>query len=257
MERISCLMVTLDRFERFKASFACYCRQDYPLRELVVVTDGSAEFQARLRAHVAASGREDVRLLGVPGRRPLGALRNLALASAQGPLVCQWDDDDLCHSTRLSVQAAILRATGAEASFLVEQLHLFADARALSWCDWGRRSPRERCIPGTLLAYKHALPAYAHDLARGEDLCLRDELFRRGVRVADVGGCGQLYVYVFHGANTWVRAHHAALVAWAGLDTRRLVARLDALREALREYQLPAPLRIVNYANEPVCIWQG
>jgi glycosyltransferase involved in cell wall biosynthesis len=92
--------------------------------------------------HVANLGRSDIRLVPVAEKRPLGALRNISVDRANGPLLCQWDDDDLHHETRLEYQVSELLARRAGAVYLKNTLQIY-------WLGWG--DTKLRGHPATLL----------------------------------------------------------------------------------------------------------
>jgi glycosyltransferase involved in cell wall biosynthesis len=246
MLSVSCLMVTKDRFDCFLRSFACYCRQDYPAKELVVAVHGAAQYARSITDCVEAAGRRDVRVLSCPAHLKLGELRNLALREASGPLVCQWDDDDLYHPQRLSRHIEFLNAMNLQASFLTEQLQFFADTRQLFWCNWSARGtdPRYYLIPNTLLAYKDAVPPYPSDAERLEDQAVRDAIFYSSGRVAGLGNCPYLTVYTYHGRNVYDRAHHMSLVVKRGLGVSAIRAHLPVLRRELHSHQPLGPYSI-------------
>lgn len=80
--KVSCLMVTQPGRESFASMARGYFHaQDYADKELVVVVDDG---------------------------RPLGALRNEAVARADGELCMTWDDDDVYAPTRISAQVAAI-----------------------------------------------------------------------------------------------------------------------------------------------------
>jgi hypothetical protein len=95
---VSCLMVS--RGNDFPAQLAiqCYRNQTYMNRELVIVC---AQPNSPLSRYVATLGDPTIRYIESPPL-PLGQLRNVAVDAARGSLVCTWDDDDLCHSRRLT-----------------------------------------------------------------------------------------------------------------------------------------------------------
>ena len=158
IEKVSCLMVTLNRFEHVRRSVSSFCQQDYPNKELVILTCGGSNYAERLGALVRSIGRTDIRCVSLGAAVTLGALRNASVEHALGPMVCQWDDDDLSHPKRLSMQVEAMRADRARVSFLVDAFHFFGDSRSLYWCDWSR-SRATIALPGTLLASRMLFPA--------------------------------------------------------------------------------------------------
>lgn len=256
MEKVSSLLVTLNRFESFERSFRCYREQTYPSRELVIVCDGEPEYTQRIGQEVKQSGRKDVRTIFLPRRVPLGTLRNIAVEAASGEFVCQWDDDDLSHPDRVAAQVAALDICKADACFLVDHLHLFSDRRQVFWCDWTRAS-RDLGHAGTLLVRKRCLPRYDPYLPRGEDSRLQGSLCGRGVRIALIRGMPHLYVYVYHGANVWGAQHHRRLACRLGVEAATLERRAGLLMRALKENSIEAPVQVVDHLGRTVFTWNG
>ncbi|MCC7271024.1 MAG: glycosyltransferase [Alphaproteobacteria bacterium] len=200
---VSCLMVTRGRPALAALAIDCYRRQLWRRRELVIVDDDPDDTLAR---HVAGLRDPSIRHLRRPDQgRPLGALRNDAVAAARGDFVCQWDDDDLYDPVRIVMQMLVMAGTDARACFLRR------------WLQWTPASGRlavstRRVWEGSLLCEKAALPPYP-ELPRGEDtpavmaLCARVPVVHLDVP--------RLYVYVDHGGNTHAGAHHAHLHAEA------------------------------------------
>jgi hypothetical protein len=89
---VSCLLVTHDpeRFALLRRSVACFVRQTWPAKELVVCFDGPEAYGRRLADHLASFGRDDVRLHVLAPGRSFGAMRNESVARARGDFVCQW-----------------------------------------------------------------------------------------------------------------------------------------------------------------------
>lgn len=206
---ISCLMVTKGgdggRTGMLALAIDSFARQSWQNKELVIVCDAAtrdgdgpeAPLDA-LDAMIRAAGRTDIRLVRVDGPgRALGELRNIAVDSAKGRYVCQWDDDDLYDPMRLEVQHMALARTGAHACLL---------GRWMIW--WPGRQKLavscERYWEGSLLCEKAVMPRYPH-LRRGEDTPLVDQL-RQTVRVVRLD-MPRLYTYVVHGANTFATDH--------------------------------------------------
>jgi glycosyltransferase involved in cell wall biosynthesis len=255
--KISCLMVTLDRPDHFDRSLACYRAQDYPDRELVVVCDGPDWYRQLLREKTV--GSDDVRLVLVQRRFPLGELRNMAVAFARGAVVAQWDDDDLYHPARLRLQYQRMQEDSAHACFLTDQLQVFWDDRTAYWCDWARKratKPGNQLIPGTLMAYKAVMPRYAR-ISCHEDSDLKDNLVFGGFRVAHLGGCGWCCVYGYHGRNTYDRGHHAKLVRRWGKSAIQLATLRSQLEATMATYPLDPPLEFLGSDGTHAFTWRG
>jgi uncharacterized protein len=254
---ISCLLVTRQRLEMAKRAIDLYAAQDYQPRELVIVSDGREEFEA-LDEHARRVCRTEVKSTWVErGSLTLGALRNLSMDLATGDVICQWDDDDLSHPSRLSTQYAQMHREGASASFLTDHLLWEIPTRSLYWCDWAR--PRgialgAATLPCTVMCERSAAPRYpeAGPMARrSEDALFMRSLFKRG-SVAKVSGYGWLYVYVVHGGNTWDDSHYRRIVQATAIEAGELDRRRDQLREAMKTYGLASGVTVRDHLGVPV-----
>ena len=248
---ISALTVTREgALPRLAHAIGDLARQTHKERELVVVHDGAAPFDAAVgllaqRAGVAATIER-----AEPGQ-PLGALRNRAVALARGEVVAQWDDDDRHHPERLARQAAALAQRDASFAFLTDQLHWFPGQGALYWEDWSSEPYPLDFVQGTLVGKRKRMPAYPA-VRRGEDTALCRELVAAGEPIARVRDAGWSYVYTFHGGNAFPSSHHQA-IAWAKhLSPARLLARERLLRERLADYDPPLPAVVVPCGDAPL-----
>jgi len=248
---ISCLMVTLDRLSLAKRAILSWAAQTYPERELVIVTDGKPWFRDALERYVAALGLERVRFVYPQDEGlTLGALRNISLDAARGDLVCQWDDDDFSHPERLMMQAGHMIRQNASACCLTDHLQLIEDKRMLCWVDWtmdGAAQDAAQLAPGTLMMARDARFRYPEEgqFARaGEDSVLLTAL-SRNAPVAPLSGAGYLYLYQYHGRNTFSREHHYRLSS-----CRTTVAHLnqnaDKIREAARHCPIAKPCFVIG-----------
>jgi len=246
---VSCLTVTqAGRLEPLRLSIGDYMRQSHAERELVVVHDGDDGFDAKVRALCAECRVTPVRVQSAPRGTALGALRNLATGLAKGELVCQWDDDDRFHPLRLELQIRALVADAADFCFLSDQLHWFPARGELTLDDCHMESYPFNFVQGTLLGRRAALPRYP-ELARGEDTALCLSILQAGCRIARLRDAGWSYVYVYHGANAWPLAHHAAIARAKTLSAARLLGRERTLRARLADYVPPLGPLVVPYAG--------
>ena len=191
-DAISCLMVTQDpvRLDLLQKSVHCYLDQDYPNRELVICCDGPLSYRRQLRRFIDSLQRPDIRLPDTPSLRTLGEMRNYSARCADGDYLCQWDDDDLNHPSRLQTQLAHLKSMDAPVSYFQDQLHYFSQSNELYWVNW---YPDH--IPGTLMCRTTVMATHAYPaLGRDEDGQLRDTL-RSTVEVAGLRDMGYLNVY--------------------------------------------------------------
>jgi glycosyltransferase involved in cell wall biosynthesis len=242
-------MVTLDRLSLAKRAIRSFADQSWSNRELVIVTDGTPRFREALERHVAACGIEDVRFVYPAPGLTLGALRNISLAEARGEIVCQWDDDDCSHPDRLRVQCEHMLVQTARASFMTDHLQLIAEQHVLCWIDWtlGGVQGTARFFPGSLMMFNDARFRYPEDgpyARQGEDSVLLEQI-HAAVPVAALSGAGYLYLYQYHGRNTFSRQHHLHLTNFR-MPSLHVREKSDVLRHAVDYYPLARPVVIVG-----------
>jgi glycosyltransferase involved in cell wall biosynthesis len=259
-DTVSCMLVTRPHEERWPLvarSVACYARQTYPHRELVVVLDAAPEQErARFEARMSALGLPDLRIIRAPGTPTLGRLRNLAIEHARGELLCVWDDDDLHHPRRIEVQTAALRDSGAAATFLTDVLHLVSETREVYWTTY--KHTVQRCLPGTGLFHRSVAARYPEvgpESARTEDTAFCRQLFAEA-RVHLVDSTPNLYVYVHHGSNTSGDAHHRMLVSELALSRGLVGRRSEVVRDALDHAELDTDELRVMGSNGEAFAWR-
>ena len=147
---VSCIMPTADRRVFVPQAIACFLRQDYAHRELIVVDDGD-DCVADLMPRDAR-----IRYFRLPQRQTVGAKRNFACEQAQGDLIAHWDDDDWMAPWRLSCQAHALATAGRPAVCGLSGLYYFEPARRRAW--FYSYPPRDRrWLAGNTLCYRRSL----------------------------------------------------------------------------------------------------
>lgn len=197
---ISCVCVTRGNPQLLEGTVACFKAQTYPNRELVILYEsGRSDTCTFLSAYTSHT---DIRLLEVNAEEQytLGALRNLAIRAATGSYVCQWDDDDWYHKDRLLVQYEVLEMNRMPACVLGNWL-LFDQRTGLAYRSHSRLWEGSiLCERGLLLETPYA------NIRRGEDTPVIGKLFATG-KLHTLSHMPQLYVYSYHGNNTWPYAH--------------------------------------------------
>jgi len=219
---ISCLALTYNRYEHFLKCLECFDSQTYGPKELVVVSNGSEDYRRKLETIL--SNRSDVTLVQLLEKLPVGELRNISVKAAKGRYVCQWDDDELNHPTRLEEQLRLMGNSPAHC--LTEQLRLLRPSGQMYWLKW--RLP----IPGLIMAERDLLLAHPYPpVSKSEDTELVNKLYRQGqLRITD--NPGWLHVYIYHGDNTWDEAHQREVIEAFALP-------YSAERQALLEQHWP------------------
>ncbi|MGH3614299.1 MAG: glycosyltransferase family A protein [Pseudonocardia sp.] len=240
-------MVTKDRPTLAARAIRCFADQRYPARELVIVSQGTADYRRRLAGLARAHGVTEVRIVDAAPDLPLGALRNLSLDAATGELVCVWDDDDCCHPDRLRTQVAELVGSRSHTSFLSDHLQLFEEDRSLYWIDWDLGTPKARypLLPSTMLMThdrRFRYPESGRYAHLGEDWALLTDLHNQ-VQVSYVRGKGHLYLYNYHGHNTFSATHHGKLRS-RSRPGAAIAEREAEIRAVMAYYAVPNPVRV-------------
>jgi len=236
---ISCLMVTrTGRESECRSSIRSFAMQTFTDRELIVVHDGDDAFERHLASIVSQYPDCEIGIKRQSSGKTLGELRNISVAAAQYPLICQWDDDDLNHPLRLDLQFRQLQKSAADFCFMTDQLHFFAKQKILFWDDWNAEYFPGNLIQGTILGNKELLGLYP-EKSKGEDTELVFDLVNRHCKITTLEGVGWAYIYVYNGRNTWSEEHHKSISQWKRLTYEKLAPRLADLEHRLREYRLP------------------
>ncbi len=198
---VSCLMVTRNRTRLARRALKCFAKQTWTPKELVVVDDGSEDYEPILAPFRDRFPIRYHRLKADPSRR-LGALRNVALDLANGAYCAQWDDDDWYHPRRLTAQVEAIERQNLDASVLRWTL-MHIDSPA--FVEHPYRTQLRRGTPGSIVHRRTAVRY--HNLSRREDSIFRREL-AAAMRVGIVQPPhSHLFIRCFHGANTWEVAH--------------------------------------------------
>lgn len=198
---ISCICITSNRPVLLKRAISCFKTQNYPNTELVI---SYPQTDRATRELLDQLDDDTIQLLRIE-RHPeesLGNARNQAIAKCHGAYVCIWDDDDWHHSSRLFFQYNSIqdKSLGYHASILTRILLYDVTTKAtyLSFpYTWD----------GTILCKKEYLlqNQYANQ-QKAEDTHVIRFLSARKLllHVTDVPF---LYIYVYHGENTWNYEH--------------------------------------------------
>lgn len=254
MPKISCLLVTAGRYERVQQSLRCFQNQTYPNKELILVSQGEGEVNQALFELTRTI--PEVQFFCAHSRLSLGSMRNLSCEIANGPILCQWDDDDFYFPTRLTDQFKALTGNSKNvASAFTKFFKYFADTHELYWCDWaGEGVPSSQYLCGSVMFYKKTFhrynsllyPEVGRQADREEDLNVLFKLLEAG-RVEAVGP-GHQYVYVYHGDNTYDLHHHQlTLLTNSGktvADCDELLLNQTLIEGCLRDYGLPGPIHV-------------
>ncbi len=203
---ISCLCVTNRRVPLLKMSVACFLGQSYPNKEMVIVCQENDEDTIQ---YIASLNREDIILVkNAPADSlTLGELRNLSLERSRGDYFCQWDDDDWSHRDRLMIQYKNTTSNLFPATMLMNVLMFDAgggDAYFSYFRLWDQ----------TILGERELFSTYKYQpLNKSEDREFSNLLMTESRIFPTVSP--NLYIYVYHGNNTWGSDHFNWLFGFA------------------------------------------
>lgn len=196
---IGCLCITRNSVFQLERAIQCFYAQDYPNKALLVIYESD---HAERYKTVVSRHKDKVEFIEIPSipKRLLGELRNIAIDSCVEEYICQWDDDDWYASSRLSTQMNVLKANFKPACMLGY------------WIVYDSLEMRAYLSPfkfweGSILCKRSILSENFRygNLARGEDTVLLKSLLFENMLVPVISPA--LYIYVFHGGNTWGRDH--------------------------------------------------
>ena len=171
---------------------------------MVLVLEQDDQPSVTIAGNWNANNNKPLKIVELPAgpEYKLGQLRNLGIEAADGRYFCQWDDDDWYHPQRLSKQYNYLVAAGNNClATVLEKWIIFDAVHQQSYLSCRRH------WEGSLLCDRNfALQHKYQNLDKGEDTPLIATLIKQQ-RLALIARHAYLYIYTFHGANTWDFGH--------------------------------------------------
>jgi glycosyltransferase involved in cell wall biosynthesis len=197
---VSCIMPTYNRRRFVSQAIRYFLRQDYAEKELIIVDDGSDPV-----ADLVPQGLP-IQYVRLPGRRSVGAKRNLACEAARGEIVMMWDDDDWYGARRISAQAAPLIFGKADLCGISEALMLELPTRQFWACTPALQARLfyEGVVSGTLAFWRQTWQRHGRfpDISVGEDASFHRLMMRNHLHQQKLPNAG-LFIYTRHQSNTW------------------------------------------------------
>lgn len=144
MSFVSCIMPTRDRRGFVSQAIWYFLRQQYALRELIIVDDG----QDRIEDLIPADDR--IRYIHLNRPAPLGRKLNIACEMSRGEFIAHWEDDDWMSPFRLQTQVERLVRSGKDAGRPAEVLHYLV-SKGESWLYRDRAAARLRMLCGPVI----------------------------------------------------------------------------------------------------------
>lgn len=143
---VTCIMPTADRRAWVPRAIACFQRQDYANRELLVLDDGLD----RIADLIPPDPR--IRYVALEGHMVIGEKRNRACELARGELIAHWDDDDWHAPHRLTYQVGELERHAAAICGPDKVLYFDPSARR-AWL-YEYPTSRRRWVAGNAMCYR-------------------------------------------------------------------------------------------------------
>jgi glycosyltransferase involved in cell wall biosynthesis len=191
--------VSNHRIEYLRQCIDGFLAQTYPNTELVLVSfDESGDYAKLLKQYDA----KNIRLIKVDQDQilTLGELRNLSIKMASGEYFCNWDDDDWSHIDRLKIQYQMAEENFKDGSVLAYCL-MFDKINHAAYLSHPMFHPATLVCKRQIVTEDICYPS----LNINEDDVFIKKLYRENVLYPVVNPI--LYIYVYHGNNTWNQKH--------------------------------------------------
>lgn len=210
---ISCICVTNNRPELLKNAIGCFESQNYLNKELVISYPKKDTLTKRVIEGLQNSGL-NILTIEREDTESLGNARNQAIIKSKGEYVCIWDDDDWYHSSRLSFQFNSMqeKGQGYQASILTRILLYDTTSKQVYLSFPYPWEGTILCRKVILLQNQYKNSNIAEDSHVVRFLSSRNLLFK-------IEHVPFLYVYIYHGNNTWNYKHFEAFLSKSELIT--------------------------------------
>lgn len=199
---ISCICVTNNRLELLDRAIRCYVNQNYPNKELIISYPKKDQKTKSALEVLPMSAELNIIKMERDDDESVGNARNLAISKCKGDYICVWDDDDWYHPSRLTFQYNSMQTIGKgyNASILMHLL-LYNSVTQKAYLSF------QYTWENSILCRKEIIlqNQYAHR-NKGEDTHII--AFLEGKKLLHhIDDAPFLYVYIYHGENTWNYEH--------------------------------------------------
>jgi glycosyltransferase involved in cell wall biosynthesis len=184
-----------------KRAIACFHAQSYPAKELIIVYEDDDPETGSFIENEQIAAMNNIRVQKVPAvpKISLGELRNIGIQTARGEFICQWDDDDWYHMERLYSQYRLAKET--HAGSILTRWIVYNSIEKKAYVS------KRRLWEGSILCSKHILQLKPYEPKhQGEDTPTIDYLDSQNY-LHLIEDRPELYIYVYHGGNTWNAGH--------------------------------------------------
>lgn len=129
---VSALMIIhRPRMVELARAIACFQKQTYPYKELIIINNASTQFEA---SGIDIEAQPNVFMVDTPQKFPTGLARNYAISASNGQILAQFDMDCWHHPKRLEAQIATMAENQATVCMLSRAITFsFNSGRAGYW----------------------------------------------------------------------------------------------------------------------------
>jgi glycosyltransferase involved in cell wall biosynthesis len=204
---ISCICITNHRIQLLRKAILNFSNQSYTSKELIISIPDNDKLTQHVVDRISASSIDRIKAITRNPNVSLGAARNEAIANSNGEYICIWDDDDWYHQDRLLVQYnSISYCKQKKNGSVLSNIIIFDGVTRCAYVSF--HYPWEN----TLLCEKQYLPTGGYlNKDRGEDSKIVD-LLESEKRLLHLSDYPHLYIYIYHGTNTWNYTHFRAFI---------------------------------------------
>ncbi|XZF16133.1 glycosyltransferase family 2 protein [Chitinophagaceae bacterium MMS25-I14] len=199
MPLISCTCVTHNRPDHLLRAVACFEAQSYQNKELIILS-GAGDIQTQKLKDLLEQNPQIKMMIVAEEQISLGDLRNKAIEYSSGEYICQWDDDDWYHPDRITDQYQHILTSGRSGSVL-DHIIMYDGLRRNAYVSC------KRLWEGSILCRREEMISAGYEAKnKGEDSRLVYMLYA-SEKLASLAAAPQLYIYNYHGVNTWDHNH--------------------------------------------------
>ncbi|QNK63801.1 glycosyltransferase [Pedobacter sp. PAMC26386] len=218
---ISCICITSNKAKQLEKAMDCFTTQNYPNKELVISYPNNDLLSKEVVKHRQQDETLKIMQIERAEKESLGNARNHAIAKCSGDYVCLWDDENWYHPSRLTYQFNSMQIVGQryQASVL-SRIFLFDARLKKAYVSFPYNWYRTMLCRKEILLQNQNTNAY-----RTEDTHLITFLSGRKL-LYQIDDTPFLYVYIYHGTNTWDHKYFEYFVNKSELLDEELTERI-------------------------------
>jgi glycosyltransferase involved in cell wall biosynthesis len=195
--KVSCLMLTRNRFSAFKKAVQDFTKQDYANTELIIVNNGNFLYKRLVQGYLKGINSN---ITYVESEKlSIGELRNLGMSRCNGEFIAIFDDDDRHRYDRISKQIEICLRSNVSGTVLRNFVAVEKNRRNFCHINHG--------LDGSMIFQNPYGYIKYTDINQGEDTAFIKKLKEKGYVIIVLELEHELYEYHYHGRNTVSRKH--------------------------------------------------